>query len=143
MRADFFDHRSHTKRSGTARPKPLLMDVFMFKYKSNRTFVLFSYNASHGLLLLRSRKTNQYPTRIDILIQDVRAMELRSWFDGIEIEEVGVSCLSDRHAKPTDMAEAGNRAYSVKGENWNGYIIGGLARSHEDEQDYMDASALF
>ena len=114
----------------------------MFKYKSDRTFVLFSYDASHGLLLLRSRKSNQHPTRVDVLIQDVRAMEMRSWFDGVEIEEVDPSCLGSRNAKPAGMVEPGNRAYIVRGGNWDGYIIGGLVRTHEDEQEYMDKSAL-
>ena len=52
----------------------------------DRTFSLHLYWVSHGLLLLRSGKTKEYPTRIDILFSDVRWMTLPAWFEGIRIE---------------------------------------------------------
>ena len=51
-----------------------------------RTFSLHLYWVSHGLLLLRSGKTAQHPSRVDILFQDVRWMALPVWFDGLRIE---------------------------------------------------------
>jgi hypothetical protein len=114
----------------------------MFLYKSDRSFVVFSYSASHGLLLLRSRKSNQHSTRVDILIEDVRAMEARSWFNGIEIEEVDPSHLDDRGGKPLEMMEPGNKAYSIRGNDWWGYINGGIARTHEDDGEFMEESKL-
>ena len=67
-----------------------------FRFFSNRIFVLFSFSMSHGLLLLRSSKTDDDPTRLDVLIQDVRAMEVRAWFEGIQIEEVSRDYLAGR-----------------------------------------------
>jgi hypothetical protein len=51
-----------------------------------RSFVVFSYYMGHGVLLLRSRKTLEHPTRIDILFKDVRAIEIRAWFNGFELQ---------------------------------------------------------
>jgi len=52
----------------------------------DRMFSLHLYWVSHGLLLLRSGKSNQQPTRIDILFGDVRWMTLPVWLEGIRIE---------------------------------------------------------
>jgi hypothetical protein len=56
-------------------------------YTSERRFLVIQYLIGHGLLLLRSNKPDKGSKRIDILFNDVRAMEIRCWFDGITIEE--------------------------------------------------------
>src|SRR4030081_3002378 len=61
--------------------KPLLMETNLKSFKSDRKFSVVSYGVSHGPLLLRSGKNNEHQTRIDVLILDVRAMEIRSWFE--------------------------------------------------------------
>jgi hypothetical protein len=111
-------------------------------FESKRSFVIFSYAASHGLLLLRSRKTKEFPTRIDILFQDVRAMELRSWFDGVTIEEVDVAFLKDFDSNPAQMIEPGNKVYAVKGHEWLGFIVGGIVSTREDDGEFFGPSGL-
>ena len=54
-------------------------------FASDRMFSVVSYTRGHGQLLVRSERTDKYATRVEILIKDVRAMEIRSWFTGIEI----------------------------------------------------------
>jgi hypothetical protein len=112
------------------------------KFRSFRTFDIYSYGASHGLLLFRSRKTNENTTRIDILIQDVRAMELRCWSHGIEIEETSPDYLLTFKSNPAAMIEPGNKVYSVRGNDWQGFIVGGLLASHEDDGDFSARSKL-
>ncbi len=111
-------------------------------FQSTRSFVLFSYNAGHGLLLLRSRNTKENPTRIDVLLQDVRAMEIRSWFDGVTIEEVDQDYLSGFRSNPVDMIEPGNKVYSIIGTGWHGFVVGGILSAREDEGEYMAPSGL-
>lgn len=111
-------------------------------FESTRTFVLFSYGGSHGLLLLRSRKTTQHPKRIDILFQDVRAMELRSWFEGVRIEEVNASFLQGQNSKPEQMVERGNKIYAIHGADWSGFIVGGIVSIKEDGGEFNDPSEL-
>ena len=51
----------------------LPMETNLKSFRSDRKFSVFSYGISHGPLLLRSGKTNEHHTRIDVLILDVRA----------------------------------------------------------------------
>lgn len=110
----------------------------MFFYESNRTFVVFSYNANHGLLLLRSQNPNEHPTRVGILIQDVRAMEIRSWFSGVQIEAAGSSYLDAWASKPLEMMDPGGCVYAINGVGWDDYVVGGIARTNEDSGECSD-----
>jgi hypothetical protein len=57
-----------------------------FPVEYDRKFEMKLYWSSHGSLLLRSGKTDQHPTRMDILFCDVRWMALPVWFEGLRIE---------------------------------------------------------
>jgi hypothetical protein len=113
-------------------------------YKSDRLFSVFGYSMSHGLLLLRSGKSDENPTtRVDILFQDVRAMEMRVWFKGITIEEVDDSkFLADQRSKPAEMIEPGNKIYALISRDWRGFIVGGIVRFKEDAGELFEPSAL-
>jgi hypothetical protein len=111
-------------------------------FESERSFVMFSYSASHGLLLLRSRKTKEAPKRIDVLFQDVRAMELRSWFEGVTIEEVDATFLRGFRSNPAQMIEPGNKVYFIKGRDWLGFIVGGIVSVREDDGEFFAPSSL-
>jgi hypothetical protein len=76
---------------------------------------VFNYLIGRGLLLLRSETTDEHPTRIDILITDVRAMEIRSSFTGIEIAETDKKYLAGFQSKPVETVEVGNPIYSLDG----------------------------
>ena len=53
------------------------------------------------------QKDPKVPTRLDILFQDVRAMEVRAWFDGIRIEEAEPQYLEKQASKPDELIEPG------------------------------------
>jgi hypothetical protein len=105
---------------------------------------MFGYSMSHGLLLLRSGKSNEAPTtRVDILFQDVRAMEMRTWFKGIRIEEVDdPQFLDGRLSKPDEMIEPGNKIYPLVSVGWRGFIVGGIVQLKEDDGELFGPSAL-
>lgn len=109
---------------------------------SDRSFVIFSYSINHGLLLLRSKKAGKISTRLDVLFQDVRAMEIRSWFDGLKIEEVGAEYLGKQGSAPVALMETGNRVYRLIGDGWEGFILGGIVSFNEDEEDFFAPSKL-
>ena len=113
-------------------------------YESDRLFSLFGYSMSHGLLLLRSGKSNETPsTRVDILFQDVRAVEIRAWFKGIRVEQTDDSGFLDgQRSKPTDMIEPGNKIYALSSTGWQGFIVGGIVRFKEDDGEIFGPSAL-
>lgn len=118
------------------------MEKNLKSFRSARKFSVFSYGISHGPLLLRSGKTDEHHNRIDVLFQDVRAMEIRSWFEGLEIDEVDRSYLRDFPSNPIEMMEAGLRIYALSGNGWQGFVVGGILSVHEDDADFMAASAL-
>ena len=93
-------------------------------------------------MLIRSHKSASDQTRLDILFQDVRVMELRCWFDGVQVRERDREYLDSFRSKPTEMLEPGNKTYSVHSSGWDGFIVGGQFSSHEDDGDRMTESAL-
>lgn len=109
---------------------------------SERRFVLVSHAHGYGLLLLRSTKRDKSSTRIDILFKDVRAMEIRRWFDGIRIEDADKQYLADNKSCPIEMMEHGNLVYALKSGNWTGFIVGGIVSCHEDDKMYGERTAL-
>ncbi len=111
-------------------------------FESSRSFVIYSYDASWRVLLLRSRKTKETPTRLDILFQDVKAMEIRTWFEGLTIEEVDATFLEGFRSNPAQMMEHGHRVYALRGVGWHGFILGGIVSFKEDDGDYYAPSGL-
>ncbi|MBV9877423.1 MAG: hypothetical protein JO025_22030 [Verrucomicrobia bacterium] len=114
----------------------------LLPYTSERRFFIIQYLIGHGLLLLRSNKPDKQSKRIDILFNDVRAMEIRCWFDGITIEETDKSFLASHASRPLDLMEHGNRAYSLKGRGWTGFILGGIVSYNQDDEVATAPSAL-
>ena len=113
------------------------------RFSSDRHFFLVGFHASHGLLLFRSPKHRDgATTRIDVLIKDVRAVELRAWTDGLLIEEVDAARVSEVQTRPLSLIEPGNRVYALAGDGWNGYVVGGALFTAEDDKEIGDPSPL-
>ena len=112
-------------------------------FSSSRSFVVFSYAMSHGLLLLRSRKMPPATaTRLDVLFQDVRALEIRCWFDGLTVEETDVNFLQEVRSNPVPLMEHGNKVYALKSSGWVGFVVGGTVSFHEDQGELFEPSKL-
>lgn len=111
-------------------------------FQSDRKFSVFSYHASHGLLLLRSGRSIGIQTRCDVLFRDVRAMELRVNSDGLMIAEETMQYLLRFPSAPFDIVEEGLVAYRIGNEQWSGYVVGGSVQTIEDDREYFDPSAL-
>jgi hypothetical protein len=111
-------------------------------FKSDRRFSVIGYGAGHGPLLLRSGKTDEHHTRIDVLILDVRATEIRSWSEGFEIAQVDQDYLQDFRSRPAEMMQPGLNVYAISGKGWQGFIVGGNLCVHEDEADFGAPSAF-
>jgi hypothetical protein len=118
------------------------METNLKSFKSDRKFSVISYGISHGPLLLRSGKTKEHHTRIDVLVLDVRAMEIRSWFEGFEIALVDQNYLRDFRSSPAEMMEPGLNTYAISGKGWQGFVVGGYLSVHEDEADFAAPSVF-
>jgi hypothetical protein len=95
-----------------------------------------------GRLLLRSTKSLTFPTRIDVLFQDVRAVKLPTHLDGLTIRE---PTDSERRAIDADtglLSSEGVELFVVEGSGHSGYVIAGVMDTHEDTGEYNDESSL-
>jgi hypothetical protein len=108
----------------------------------DRKFVVYSYGTSHGQLLLRSPKTRENPTRIDVLFRDVRLMELRSNMDRLEIRETALEDVADRATKPVHVVEPGHKAFILTDGASLGLIVAGAVVWKEDDGEFFQPSAL-
>ncbi len=52
-----------------------------------RNFQFWEYRVSHGELLLRSPKTDEFPLNVDIVFADVRYVALPRFLPGLQIAE--------------------------------------------------------
>lgn len=112
-------------------------------FESKRRFNVFSFQASHGLLLLRSPKSNESHTRIDILFRDVRAMELRTFCSGgIFIKRADAKSIEGLPSRPKDTMEPGHQVFIVGGPGWSGFVVSGRVDYLEDEGTAMGPSTL-
>jgi len=108
-----------------------------------RPFVLFSYEVSHGLLLFRSAKSLKHATRLDVLFQDVRALETRASLNELLVKEIGPAESSKTFSsKPSEVMEKGHKLYILKCKDWTGFVVGGVVSYHEDNGEFFEKSAL-
>lgn len=112
-----------------------------FTLSTDRSLFVASYSESHGLLLLRARPKVGAP-RLDILFQDARAAEFRTWMDGVTIQEVALEALADWESKPLALAEPSHRAFLLIGSDWRGYVLAGTVNVLEDDGDPKARSPL-
>lgn len=99
--------------------------------ESERMFLIESYAASHGMLLLRSNRTNTVATTIDVLFRDVRAMDIRAWTEGLKIELHPDDSLESHPSKPLEMLQRGQNVYRLSGHGWTGFVIASRVDSKE------------
>jgi hypothetical protein len=78
-----------------------------------------------GQLLLRSTKSEEHPTRIDVLFQDVRSMSIPTTMDALHVTKLD------------------DRTFRLSGTDWNGAVDAGFMVVAEDDGGYADPSSLF
>jgi len=102
-------------------------------------FEVWSYTVGHGCLLLRSTKSAERQTQVDILFKDVGLICLPARFDGCTITEIEISDLPLR----LDPEIIGDRpAYRVTGSTAVGYVVAGTLVWDESDREYHERSRL-
>ena len=76
----------------------------------DRRFQVWSYSVSHRLLLLWSTKSAEHPSQVDVLFEDVRAMELATTLLALRIDAVDCSGFPTVTGVGRDGAKCTNRA---------------------------------
>lgn len=107
-----------------------------------RRFSMHLYWVSHGLLLLRSGKSNTESTRVDILFRDVTWMALPAWFDGLRITAATPEDLPLRLPTPIQREVHLRRVYRLTAEEIDHFVVAGRVSVAEDERSYFEDSLL-
>jgi hypothetical protein len=108
---------------------------------SKRFFQMWSYSVGHSEMLLRSTKSADYPTRIDVFFKGVEEFQLPTTFHELSIAEVSdaeVPTLHDFRRSPQTGYDY--KIFVIKGVDFVGYVVALLALCHEDNGEYYEPS---
>ncbi len=113
-----------------------------------RPFQSWAYSVSHAQLLIRSGRSDDYATRIDILFKAVIAIKLPTVCHGVRVMEAppdeaakmsaesGARYLGSQGAK----SPPSGKLFLTSGVGFSGYVIAGVMFWHEDEGHHYDES---
>ena len=104
-------------------------------------FQVWSYSVSHGQLLLRSTKSAERPTQIDVLFSNVAAMCLAAAFDGMEIRRAAASDFTPP-LQLGALSSSGRETYRILGREVDGYVVAGSVVWDEAAREYDAVSQL-
>jgi hypothetical protein len=107
----------------------------LFKYAGR--FQIWSYTVSHGQLLLRSTRSPERATQIDVLFKNVSALSLSTTFDGLEVFDDEDAVLPV-FAKPIH----GRRVFIVRACDVEYYVVAGAVFHVESQASHNDSSPL-
>ena len=107
---------------------------------SPRQFQIWSYTVGHGQLLLRSTKTTDFSTRIDVLFKDVGAIHLPMTLDGLALTEATEDEKVELRPQIASPRLRDRKVFVVSGSNFTGYVVAGMVAWHEDDLEYYDPS---
>ena len=117
------------------------MGAVAFPLRFDRRFQLWSYNVSHGVLLLRSNRTGGSPTRVDLMFRAVTEIRLRHRISDLSLDNVdedgdalfrlGIQDRGDRHV------------FLISSEEFDdGYVVAGSMYMSEDDLSDGEPSSI-
>ena len=110
--------------------------------RPERVFQLWAYTVGMGRLLMRSTKNETFATRIDVLFQNVKALQIPTSLDGLVVTEADDE-LADRVESETGILREESRFFAIETTRGVGYIVAGVMVSKEDEGEYFEPSELW
>ncbi len=110
------------------------MERILFTYRG--VFQWWSYTASHGQLLLRSTKSADRLTQVDVLFKNVSAVNLRTVMQDLELVETDVD--------PENLArdEAPRRFFLIRNRDHEGFVVAGAVARDEGDHEHHEQSPL-
>lgn len=106
----------------------------------DRKFEMWLYAVSHGQLLLRSNRSNELTTRIDVLFKNVASISLPTVFEGLSLAEVTIDEARNLNIQVGSLSIGGRKIFMISGLNFIGYVAAGAVHWHEDEGHHFDES---
>jgi hypothetical protein len=111
--------------------------------RPERIFQLWAYTVGMGRLLLRSTKSETFPTRVEVLFQNVKAIQLPTVLEGLVITDADPELTKEIEAETGLTCDGGVRLFSLRTSHGVGYVVAGVMVSDEDEGEYFEPSKLW
>jgi hypothetical protein len=107
----------------------------------HRVFQLWAYNVGMSQLLLRSNRSSDLGTRVDIGFQGVGWLELPTYLQGVTIESDAADDLKETEARGISVGD--RHLYSLSGVGYRGLVVAHVLKMAEDDKDYLAPSSVF
>jgi len=108
---------------------------------SDRMFQIWKYTIGHSQLLIRSTKSPEFPSRIDVLFKGVEQFHLPATFEGLFITEASEAEIERLCTLRESVSFHKNlKVFAVTGRDYVGYVAALAVFSHEDQGEYYDPS---
>lgn len=104
-------------------------------------FQMWSYSPSHGRLLLRSTKSADRNTQVDVLFKNVAVISIPVVFDNLEIHRAPLESLTPLPSFGV-LSAVGRDFFQIVGRDVEGYVIAGLVLWDESDGEFDAPSTL-
>jgi hypothetical protein len=111
--------------------------------REERIFQVWAYTVSHGQLLLRSTKTETFPTRVEVLFKDVKALQLPTLLDGLVVTEADAESAQRIEAHTGLTGREGAIVYGIRTSRGVGHVVAGALFTDEDFGEHFEPSSLW
>ncbi len=92
-------------------------------------------------MLIRSPKSVEFPTRIDVFFKGVKEIHLPTTFTGLSMTEASESEAEELGCLPPRLSFGDNvKVFRIQGDKFVGYVVALVAVCSEDDGEYNDPS---
>ena len=107
-----------------------------------RSFQVWSYTVGHSRLLLRSVKSIENSTRVDVLFKNVASISMPTLVENLTIEAADENTRRMLVEGWELRILEGRVIFVLRGTNYQGYVVAGAMAHHEDDGEYDEPSQL-
>lgn len=104
---------------------------------------MWVYDPTHGRLLFRRMTANTTQKRVDIVFNDVRTIQVCTFFESIMFNEIDSTETVGKVPASEITNEPGLRWFKIISKDWEGYICAGSVGFHEDDAGFSEPSAIY
>ena len=109
-------------------------------YQSSRYFTFFDYLSSHGQLLIRSKKDEEYKSNIDIIFFDTSFIKLFTMLHGLKIKIINKNDFSEYNLVRTYLSYENNNLFEIESGDERYYIAASFFRVFENNLEFNETS---
>lgn len=111
--------------------------------RPDRIFQLWAFRVGMGRLLLRSTKNEQFNIRVDVLFQNVQALQVPAVLMGLVVSDAD-DATTDRITRSTGLLAGDDcRFFALTGSGYAGYVVAGTVVGSEDCGEYYEPSRVW